>query len=369
MFQKDILDIYMNKNGSLNVLQVITSITYGGAERVVFNLCKNKYSKDFNYIVLSLKKGDSFIKSFDDENINTKVLCLSNNPFKLLLFLISVKKFIENKNIKIVHCHLYHSYLFILLLKLFVPKIVIIFTPHSHFLGSSFRHLLVRYTKYLRHIDIIFSKSMLRKMHVHNYRVIYNSVQLPINFKQFDNLKFSKQNPIKLISVGRLEPVKNHLFLLKTLLDMPEYFYFTLDIVGAGSLYHKIYSYIEFNNLQDRVKLLGQSDTVSDYLNASDCFVLTSVWEGMPLVLLEAGFASLPILSTPVGSITEVLSAQNSYLSEPKDFKNNLLYIYNNYHEAKNKSYILKKHLEENFSIKKFINEHENIYKECVSLS
>ena len=149
---------------------------------------------------------------------------------------------------------------------------------------------------------------------------------------------------------------------------MPKSFHFRLDIVGVGSLHNKIYSYIEDSNLQDRVNLLGHSDSVGDFLSSSDCFVLPSVWEGMPLVLLEAGFSTLPILSTPVGSITEVLSNQNSYLSELRDFKNNLLYIYNNYDEAKNKSYILKKHLEENFSIEKFIREHENIYKECLNL-
>ena len=156
MFQKDILDIYMNRNGSLNVLQVITSITYGGAERVVFNLCTNKCSKEFNYIVLSLKKGDSFINSFIDENINTKVLNLNKNPFKLFFSLIAAKKIIEKNNIRIVHCHLFHSYIFILLIKFFIPKLIIIFTPHNHFLGSSFRHFIVRYTKYFRHHDIIF---------------------------------------------------------------------------------------------------------------------------------------------------------------------------------------------------------------------
>jgi glycosyltransferase involved in cell wall biosynthesis len=64
---------------------------------------------------------------------------------------------------------------------------------------------------------------------------------------------------------------------------------------------------IEKLNLQDKVKLLGQWDSIPDLLAASDVFVLPSRWEGLPMALLEGMMAGLPVIATQVEGVDEVV--------------------------------------------------------------
>jgi glycosyltransferase involved in cell wall biosynthesis len=55
------------------------------------------------------------------------------------------------------------------------------------------------------------------------------------------------------------------------------------------------------------VKLLGMRTDVMQLLESADFFVMSSRWEGLPIALLEAGLAGLPVISTPAGSIPDLL--------------------------------------------------------------
>ena len=72
--------------------------------------------------------------------------------------------------------------------------------------------------------------------------------------------------------------------------------------------------------LRDKVQLLGLRSDISALLNASDGFVLSSNYEGLPLVLQEAAAVGLPMVSTDVGGCNEVvLEGKNGYLVEKKN--------------------------------------------------
>lgn len=89
--------------------------------------------------------------------------------------------------------------------------------------------------------------------------------------------------------VGRLEKVKNHKFLisiLKTLNSSDESYY--LVLVGDGSQRASIQRLIAKYNLEDKVRLLGDRRDVKDLYNMFDVFVFPSLYEGLPLSLVEA---------------------------------------------------------------------------------
>jgi glycosyltransferase involved in cell wall biosynthesis len=70
------------------------------------------------------------------------------------------------------------------------------------------------------------------------------------------------------------------------------------------------------------VRLLGLRRDIPDLLNAADAFVLPSLWEGMPLTLLEASATALPIVATDVGGNSEVvLDGKTGYLVPPQEAK------------------------------------------------
>lgn len=115
-------------------------------------------------------------------------------------------------------------------------------------------------------------------------------------------------NAIVFTCVGRLEPQKNPLLLLKAFSELKDP-RAHLVLLGNGSLWEQVVAYTRSHNLGDRVHQLGKRENVSDVLAASDVFVLGSNWEGNPLAVMEAMAAGLPVIGTRVGGIPELVES------------------------------------------------------------
>ena len=140
--------------------------------------------------------------------------------------------------------------------------------------------------------SIDFKKSLKKYLNV-NSQVIYN----PIKTRKFENKKIFKKK-LKIITVGRLTEQKNQLFLLKTLTKLNNKFRWTLKIVGRGILEKKIRLFIKENSLSEKVKLSGYKKSAINEINKADLFILTSLYEGLPNVLIEAQQTGIPVIST-----------------------------------------------------------------------
>lgn len=127
-----------------------------------------------------------------------------------------------------------------------------------------------------------------------NYRVIMN----PISFSKKDYEQPQTRRKA-IINVGRLHPQKNQKLLIdafsKVASDFPEYL---LEIYGEGPLEKDLKNQIRFLHLEDRAFLRGTSNNILDILNTSSLFVLTSDYEGLPNVLIEAMVLGVPCIST-----------------------------------------------------------------------
>jgi glycosyltransferase involved in cell wall biosynthesis len=120
------------------------------------------------------------------------------------------------------------------------------------------------------------------------------------------------------LTVGRLEPPKAHDDLLEAfaalVADRPTA---ELAIVGRGSLHSETAAHAERLGLADRVHFLGVRDDVSTVMQSADVFALSSRWEGLPMVLLEAMECGLPIVSTDVGDVGILLHETPSRVVAP----------------------------------------------------
>ena len=91
-------------------------------------------------------------------------------------------------------------------------------------------------------------------------------------------------------------------------------------LVGDGALRPQVEELLRAHGLQERVILLGWRRDVVALLKAFDVFVLTSQWEGLPCVLLEARASRIPIVATRVGGAAEaIVEHAHGTLHQPGD--------------------------------------------------
>lgn len=91
-------------------------------------------------------------------------------------------------------------------------------------------------------------------------------------------------------------------------------------LIGDGDLRHRIESLVTEGGLQRRLHLAGWRRDVSTAMKAFDAFLLTSHWEGLPRVLLEARTIGMPVVATKVGGVEEVIvQGRHGWLSEAGD--------------------------------------------------
>jgi glycosyltransferase involved in cell wall biosynthesis len=91
-------------------------------------------------------------------------------------------------------------------------------------------------------------------------------------------------------------------------------------LIGDGELRPGVESLIKQNGLDHRLHLAGWRRDVSTAMKSFDAFLLTSHWEGLPRVLLEARTIGLPVVATRVGGVEEVIAqGRHGWLSEPGD--------------------------------------------------
>jgi len=111
-----------------------------------------------------------------------------------------------------------------------------------------------------------------------------------------------------LIAVGRLVYSKAHEILIAAMPAVLERFPDAkVGICGDGALRPKLEEQIQSLGLSDSVKLFGHSDDVEKFLASADVFVMPSLWEGLPIALLEAMSAGLPTIATKVEGVEDVV--------------------------------------------------------------
>ena len=114
-----------------------------------------------------------------------------------------------------------------------------------------------------------------------------------------------KRDAIVAGTVGRLSPQKNPGMILDAAAAFPEIHWL---LVGDGPLRGEIEARIRRESLGERVHLTGLQTDTAPYFGALDLFVLVSLWEGLPLTLIEAAMSGVPTIAARVGGVDELLA-------------------------------------------------------------
>lgn len=162
--------------------------------------------------------------------------------------------------------------------------------------------------------------------------LIYN----PVDVQRFVRTGKRTASHFTIVSVGRLSKQKNQQLLLDAfrilLQSVPDA---RLYILGDGPLKEELYSTAESMGISENVSFKGNVSNVEVYYAKADVFALSSVYEGLPLVVLEAMAAGLPIVSTDVGGVKDIVTNNGILVPnlEPTAFANALLLLYKDAHK------------------------------------
>ena len=213
------------------------------------------------------------------------------------------KEFLKNKNF-VVFCF-QGNLLCIILCKILNIKIIV--RPNSAPTGwvkNNFkRFIFVNILKLADELvvnSLEFKKEFKKKLNLESV-CIYN----PLNKKEIiklskrkNNKNFSNQKKLKIVSVGRLVDQKDHITLLRAVLILKKELDLEILIIGEGKNKKNLQNFIKENNLNKNVKILNYTNNPFPYIKRSNIFVLTSKFEGLPNVLLEAILLNNFIIST-----------------------------------------------------------------------
>jgi len=210
-------------------------------------------------------------------------------------------------------------------------------------------------------------------------RLICNGVDIerfrPVQQERQDSILprgFADRDSIVIGSVGRLEPVKDQLTLVRAFnelcLSRPQDVRLRLVLIGDGSLRHELESLVVQCGIQNRVWLAGSVENVPQLLQAMDVFVLPSLAEGISNTILEAMACGLPVVATRVGGNEElVVDGETGFLvsrADPGAMAEALLRYLEDDTLRDRQGAAARRRAEKNFSIHGMVNRYLEVYDE-----
>jgi glycosyltransferase involved in cell wall biosynthesis len=362
----------------VKVLQLISSGGFFGAENVMLQLASELAIKGQYYPVAGVIEnlGNPHIEVAEkcrEQGIETAVFpCRGKFDRKTIA---QIRKFIKKNEIGIIHSHGYKSNLYSFFASLGLSTNLVA-TCHNWLGDDSKMKLYASLDRFiLRRFNNIIAVSEPVKKRVIDSGVPFRKVgivQNGISLDRFDPMQRTNNvrsalgisdDRIVIGSVGRLSAEKGHGNLLSISNDIVEkHPKCVFLIVGDGILKQDLQREYDF----PFVIFTGARNDVHELYRCMDIFVLPSLTEGLPMVLLEAMASKLPIIASNVGAIPTVIkNGSSGLLVEPGDtesLKKSLLYLLENPEKAKKLGQKANQTVNENFSSSKMADEYTNIY-------
>ena len=303
----------------MKILQLVTKRQYRGAEVFAANLSSELIGFGHEILFVGLYRNDSDI--LEVENARNFDLSESKSTGFSIPLLKKLVHFIKQEQPDVVQCNGSDTLKYMVAASLFISKIPIVYrniSVISEWVNGALKKRLYKSVfKRVDHVSSVGTESIKDLIATFNYPEAKTSVirrGIPLK-----NVVSDKSNSLKsslglpkeakiAIHIGNFSPEKNHKFLLDIFTELKDSRPgIKLVCVGSGITYDSIQEEIEKRDLINTVFLLGFRKDIPELLANSEFFVLSSLVEGVPGVILEAATQGKPSISTNVGGVEEVL--------------------------------------------------------------
>jgi glycosyltransferase involved in cell wall biosynthesis len=341
----------------MKVIHLISGLRGGGAEQLILGLCRqSKLYENIEMKVALLSNINDIAPKFEANNIElVRPGTKKTKGFRAALS--SINKVLREKP-DTIHAHLYWASLAVAYIKIKSPKTKIVFTLHNNYQPNSIKRLSLALTKWLRNTDIIFPHTQPAWYQRKDAIAIGNGIDL----SPYQLPAVEKEPNFTCLFIGRLTEQKNPRALIniaKSLSDIPNV---QIKVYGEGPLQNELENQINQQGLKN-IELKGYTHNIPEALLTAHCLLVTSHWEGMPLTIIEAAAAGLPIVATPAAVQCFPSLGGQINTAELKDFPKIIKAIANNYQQQLTKAAQNKAHITEEFSIEKCFNRHLEVWK------
>lgn len=365
----------------LTIAHILSSFGLGGQERVAVDLAKAQRSAGHQVIAVSLaaEQEGSIVTAFRQASIETETIAKGRRFDPTLPLRLAAR--LAGWRVDVVHTHNPHA----LIYGAPAARLLRAAAVHSkHGINpdvarrmwlrrkaSSLVDAYVAVTSTLSQVALKNQECDPSKLHV-----IPNGIDTlayapnPAARQRVRKQLGIPENAWVVGTVGRLAPEKDQGLLIDAMANLLDE-RGRLLIVGAGPEREVLLSRAAATGRQQFVHLLGERDDVPDLLATLDVFVLTSRTEGLPLVLLEAMATGVPVLTTAVGGIPDLVKDQvTGFLTPPLErlpLRRYLGWLSNKPHAAFEVADRARRLVLERYSLSRMAGEYERLYRNVVT--
>ena len=326
---KKLESYYIEKN-KIKVCHFVSGLVSGGVEQIIYNYTKELDKDEFDTTIVY--QHDPNQKNVDEfQKLGVKLINIPEKTKHPIKNFIRTFKIIKRERYDVIHCHM--------TLMNFIPLFcaslckVRVRICHSHNFDNRKKSILIKvFEKICKILCKLFANCYLacgEEAGIYLYGkkkfTILNNVINIENFKFNNEIRERVRKNLKCTDqyvighIGRFTKQKNHAVLIKIFREVYEKEKdVILLLIGTGELQEDIKKEVVENGLQDKVIFLGNVNNANEIYQAMDIFLLPSLWEGLPVVGIEAQVSGLTCLFS--NKITEAIKiTEKSYMLDIND--------------------------------------------------
>jgi glycosyltransferase involved in cell wall biosynthesis len=368
----------------------VAATTTGGIGLLLLYLAKHIDKKKFD-VTVAFGPGYILDKEFFKERITVYTISTSRKiaPFSIVKGFFQIYRLIKEKRFDIVHSHTSVGGLIGRVAGKLAGVPVVIWSIHgfaSHEGQNRFKKyiflliekVLDKFTDHYVAVSEALKKEGIqnRILTSNKVTVIHNGIELRNYNKNFNVIQKKKELGIEMSrtiigTVTRFEPQKAiHDFLVAVSYVKKIYPDIKVVIAGDGPLRREIEKLINDLKLNDNITLLGWRNDVPEILAVLDIFCQSSLWEGCPMVLLEAMAVGKPIIATNVGGVKEIVEDDNTGIlvppADPKAMADAIVKLINNKEKAIEMGMSGRRRVESFFNMDSMLAQYEKLYQDLL---
>lgn len=366
----------------IKILQIAHDLSFGGLQRVVVDICANIDKSIFDISVCCLRYLGEFTGELKSNGIKVFIVPPKANGKTDYFSFLKLYKILRREQVNILHTHNTQPFVDGTIAGKMAGIPTIIHTDHTRYFPDKRRYMFAEW--FLSHFATkIVAVSNHVKQNLINYEKI-NPQKITVILNGIDGNKYNLNRDVitkkKALGIESCSPIlgfgvrlayqKGITYLLKAMPHVIKRFPGALLLIaGDGELREDLENEANSLGISQNVRFLGPRLDMQDIISLLDIYVLPSLWEGLPLVILEAMAARKPIVATAVGGTPEaIIDGESGLLVPSKDPSALACAILRILNDPALSAYLSEnafKRFQEHFTIEKMVGHYEKLYLTC----